>query len=174
MLADGGPDTLAAPVDMFKHVVGHITSGVAVITTSVDGRRYGMTASSVTSLSAEPPMMLACLNASSSTCDAVTRSGAYVVNVLGADQQHVARQFAARRMESADKFGDVRTVPDVDLGLPVIEGALASLTCEVVEQMTGGSHIVFFGRVLRAAARDGQPLAYYRGAFGRFGPHSVS
>jgi 4-nitrophenol 2-monooxygenase / 4-nitrocatechol 4-monooxygenase, reductase component len=155
----------SVPVDWFKHVVGHITAGVAIVTCADDGVMYGMTASSVTSLSAEPPMMLACLNASSSTCPAVGRAGGYVVNVLGYNHQRLARQFAAH---SADKFRDVATVADPDLGHPVIRDALANITCEVVDRMAGGSHIVYFGRVIRATVHDGQPLAYYRGKFGRF------
>lgn len=148
----------------FRHVVGHLASGVTVVTTEADGRRHGMTASSVTSLSMDPPMMLACLNNGAPTSDAVSASGTYVVNVLGEQQGELARQFATA---SSDKFrgASVRTGM---LGLPLLDDALAHIECEVVERVVGGTHTIFLGRVAAASANDGQPLTYFRGGFGRF------
>ncbi len=123
-----------------------------------------MTASSVTSLSMDPPMMLACINNSVPTADAVTASGRYVVNVLGEHQGELARQFATA---SRDKFRDV-SVRTGALGLPLLADALAHLECEVVERVVGGTHTIFLGRVVSATAGDGQPLTYFRGGFGRF------
>jgi flavin reductase (DIM6/NTAB) family NADH-FMN oxidoreductase RutF/DNA-binding GntR family transcriptional regulator len=148
----------------FRHVVGHLASGVTVVTTSHDGERFGMTASSVTSLSADPPLMLACINNSVPTAAAVSRAGKYVVNVLGATQGELARQFA---MPSNDKFRSV-PVHAGELGLPLLSDALAHIECDVVEQVVGGTHSIFIGRVVSATAGHGQPLTYFRGDFGRF------
>lgn len=148
----------------FRHVVGHLPSGVTVVTTAAGGRRHGMTASSVTSLSMDPPMMLACINNAVPTADAVTASGRYVVNVLGEHQGELARQFATA---SRDKFRDV-SVRTGALGLPLLADALAHLECEVAERVVGGTHTIFLGRVVSATAGDGQPLTYFRGGFGRF------
>jgi flavin reductase (DIM6/NTAB) family NADH-FMN oxidoreductase RutF/DNA-binding GntR family transcriptional regulator len=159
--------TAAAPVvdpHTFRHVVGHLPSGVTVITTKVGGRRYGMTASSVTSLSADPPMMLACLNNAVPTADAVSRSGAYVVNILGEHQGELAQQFA---VASRDKFRSVAVREGVG-GMPLLGDALAHIECEVTETVVGGTHTIFLGRVVSASAGAGQPLTYYRGGFGRF------
>jgi flavin reductase (DIM6/NTAB) family NADH-FMN oxidoreductase RutF/DNA-binding GntR family transcriptional regulator len=148
----------------FRHVVGHLPSGVTVVTSAVDGKRYGMTASSVTSLSADPPLMLACINNAVPTADAVSRSGRYVVNILGEHQGELAKQFA---IASKDKFRSVR-VREGSTGLPLLADALAHIECEVTEQVVGGTHSIFIGRVVSATAGDGQPLTYYRGGFGRF------
>lgn len=148
----------------FRHVVGHLASGVTVVTTTDEGVRYGMTVSSVTSLSADPPMMLACLNNSVPTADAVSRSGAYAVNVLGEAHGALAQKFA---VPSTDKFAGV-DVHDGVLKLPLITEALAHLECEVVERVVGGTHTIFLGRVMAATARSGQPLTYFQGGFGRF------
>lgn len=159
--------TSAAPaVDPlhFRHVVGHLASGVTVVTTSVEDRRFGMTASSVTSLSAEPPMMLACINSSVPTADAVAQAGAYVVNILGEHQGELAKQFA---VASSDKFRSVRLTSG-ELGLPMLGDALAHIECEVTEKVVGGTHSIFLGRVVSATANDGHPLTYFRGGFGRF------
>ncbi len=159
--------TEAAPLvdpQQFRHVVGHLPSGVTVITTKAGGRRYGMTASSVTSLSADPPMMLACINNSVPTADAVARSGRYVVNILGEHQGELAHQFA---VASKDKFRSVAVREGGD-GMPLLGDALAHIECEVSETVVGGTHTIFLGRVVSATAGAGQPLTYYRGGFGRF------
>lgn len=148
----------------FRHVVSHLASGVTVITTRVDGADHGMTASSVTSLSVEPPLMLACLNNSAPTTAAVARAGRFVVNVLAQGHEDIAHQFAA---PSADKFRGVALERGAD-GMPRIGAALAHLECEVTERVTGGTHSIFIGHVVVAAAHEGRPLTYFRGGFGRF------
>ncbi|OZM77097.1 flavin reductase [Pseudonocardia sp. MH-G8] len=158
------PDLPACDAETFRHVVGHLPSGVTVVTTRTPQAAFGMTASSVTSLSLSPPMMLACLNKSSPTSAAVARAGAYAVNVLGQGHEHLAQQFAVR---SDRKFAGVEVV-DGALGLPLLADALAHIECEVVEEVTGGTHRVFLGRVVGATAARGTPLTYFRGGFGRF------
>jgi flavin reductase (DIM6/NTAB) family NADH-FMN oxidoreductase RutF/DNA-binding FadR family transcriptional regulator len=139
-------------------------SGVVVITTSEDGRPSGMTVSAVSSLSMDPPMLLACLNTSSRTQEAVTRSGVFAVNILAQGQGELAARFA--RSGAADKFDGVghRTG---NTGVPLLDGALAVVECRVVEVVTGGTHRVFIGRVLHAESAEGSPLAYFRGRFGK-------
>jgi flavin reductase (DIM6/NTAB) family NADH-FMN oxidoreductase RutF/DNA-binding GntR family transcriptional regulator len=148
----------------FRHVVGHLPSGVTLVTTRTAEGDFGMTASSVTSLSVSPPMMLACLNRSSVTCTAVAEAGAYVVNVLGQGHGHLAQQFATA---GADKFTGVRVTRGLR-DLPVLADALARIECEVVEEVSAATHTIFLGRVVRADAAEGSPLTYFRGGFGRF------
>ncbi len=150
--------------ETFRRVAGHFASGVTVVTTRADGTDYGTTASSVASLSLTPPMMLVCLNKESTTGQAVRRSGVYAVNVLSQGQAQLARTFAAK---GGDKFGGVSYWPG-QLGVPLLAGALAHIECRVTEQVSGGTHTVFLGEVESAAAEEGNPLAYYRGDFGRF------
>jgi flavin reductase (DIM6/NTAB) family NADH-FMN oxidoreductase RutF len=150
----------------FRRVVGHLASGVTVITCAVEGKPHGMTASSVTSLSADPPMMLACVNRAAPTSVAIRAAGGFVVNVLGAGQEHVAQQFAR---PSDDKFADVATTYGA-LSMPVLREALAYLECEVCDYVDAGTHTILLGRVVDASASDGEPLAYFRGGFGRLQP----
>lgn len=149
--------------EVFRHTVGHFASGVTVITTTEGEELFGTTASAVSSLSAEPPMMLVCLNRSSRTHDAVVASGRYAVNILSDRQGDLARHFARK---GDDKFTGI----DHEVsghGLPLLGDALATIECAVVDTAVGGTHTVFLGRVLEATAREGEPLAYYRGAFGK-------
>jgi flavin reductase (DIM6/NTAB) family NADH-FMN oxidoreductase RutF len=149
---------------VFREVVGHFTTGVAVVTTRHGDVRFGVTASAVSSLSVDPPMLLVCLNRRLPTCDAIGAAGAFAVNILAESQGELARQFATRH---PDKFRGVRTA-DGDLRLPMIVDALAHLECRVRERVDAATHAVFLGEVQTAQALGGSPLTYFRGAFGRF------
>ena len=154
--------TPVADQQVFRDVIGRFTSGVTVITTSLDGVRFGTTASAFSSLSMEPPMVLVCLNKTSDTQAAVLKAGAFAVNILSEGQQDIAYRFARK----GDKFGDL----EHDTGrrdVPVLRDTLAHLECDVGETVTGGTHTVFLAHVTLAAGHDGTPLTYYRGRFGR-------
>lgn len=147
----------------FRNVVGHFASGVTVITAAAGGQLYGSTVSAVSSLSMDPPMMLICLNRSSATHGAVLEAGRLAVNILAHGQEPLAMNFAASK---GSKYEDV----DYSLspyGVPLLDGALANIECVVEETAAGGTHTVFLARVVSAAARPGEPLAYFRGKFGR-------
>ena len=151
--------------ELFRDVIGRFATGVTVITARCDGVDYGMTASAVTSLSLEPPMLLVCVNRDNATYRAIDRSRAFGVSILHEDQGEVAAHFASRH---PDKFAASETV-EGQLGLPLVAGALATLECSVSEHFVGGTHEVFMGRIVVARGVEGVPLTYFRGAFGRFG-----
>lgn len=148
----------------FRNVIGHFASGVTVITTTADGRPHGTTASAVTSLALEPPMLLVCMNRESATGVAMATSGAFAVNILGEEHGELAIRFARK---GHDKFEGV-ALADGERGQPLLAGAIAHLECRVTEQVAAGTHTVFIAEVEAATAQIGAPpLAYYRGRFGR-------
>lgn len=147
----------------YRDVIGCFATGVTVITTRDEDRRFGTTASAVSSLSLEPPMLLICMNRESETGRAIAQTGRFVVNILAEDQDHLATQFARK---DPDKFQGVAITPGQH-GEPMLNGALAHLECRVTEQVLGGTHTVYLGEVDRASGRNGTPLAYFRGQFGR-------
>jgi flavin reductase (DIM6/NTAB) family NADH-FMN oxidoreductase RutF len=149
--------------DEFREVISHFASGVTVITALHDERVYGTTASAVTSLSLDPPMLLVCMNKQSETGRAVAQSKRFGVNILGADQVDLAERFAQK---GGDKFAGVPVSPG-KWGEPLFDEALATLECRVAEETTGGTHYVFLAEVESGAARGGAPLAYFKGKFGR-------
>jgi flavin reductase (DIM6/NTAB) family NADH-FMN oxidoreductase RutF/DNA-binding FadR family transcriptional regulator len=135
-----------------------------VITAAHDGRRYGTTASAVSSLSLEPPMLLVCLNRQSATGRAVEGSGRFAVNVLAQGQDALAHRFAVK---GDDKFAGLEIALGDD-DVPLLADALALYQCRVVEHVTGGTHSVFLAEVYDVRTREGEaPLAYFRGQFGR-------
>lgn len=148
----------------FRDIIGHFASGVTVITALHEGQPFGTTASAVSSLSLEPPMVLICLNKTSSTEKAISGSQRFAVNILGEDQAQEAMQFATK--SAAEKFQGISIV-EGEWGEPLLGDALAILECRVAERVTGGTHSVFLAEVERASARSGAPLAYFRGQFGR-------
>lgn len=148
---------------VFRDVVGRFASGVTVVTTAVAGRPFGTTASAMSSLSMDPPMLLVCLNRTSSTQAAVLEAGTFAVNILCDSQAGLAGQFARK---GDDRFAGVE-VRTGRTGAPLIEGSLATLECRTVETVTGGTHTVFLAQVVGAQARELEPLTYFRGRFGR-------
>ncbi|HWI71333.1 MAG TPA: flavin reductase family protein [Baekduia sp.] len=168
---DVGDDALAEArrpgitAEVFKEAMGRFVSGVTVVTAVDGGRPVGTTANAVSSLSAEPPMLIICMNRTSTTGAAIRASGCFAVNVLAEDQADLAQRFATK---DPDKFQGVDARPGLD-GVPLLSGSLATLECRVVEEAVGGTHSVFLAEVATASAREGAPLTYYRSQFGRLG-----
>ncbi|HEY3992075.1 MAG TPA: flavin reductase family protein [Ktedonobacteraceae bacterium] len=154
----------------FRHVMGHFASGIAIITTRHKGIDYGLTANAVSSLSLDPPMLLICVNKASNTQRAISQSQVFAVNILQEKQSEIARQFASSH---TDKFGG-RNISYGELDVPLLDDMLATLECRVIEEVTGGTHSVFLAEVQSAQAKEGMPLAYYRGKMGRFESTSVA
>ncbi|WP_433622121.1 flavin reductase family protein [Nocardia sp. CA-120079] len=150
----------------FRDVVGRFTSGVTVITTVHEGIRRGITVSAFTSLSDDPPSVVVCLNRKSATGRAVRVTRRFAVNILTEQQLAHAGSFARR---GDDKFAGIPIVDEA--GVPLLDGALAHLICEVDQDIESGTHVVLLARVTAVWARESMPLAYYRGAFGRFVPN---
>lgn len=149
----------------FRNAMGHLISGVSVITTHADGVDYGLTASAVSSVSLEPPMLLVCVNQNTGTCHAISKSKSFGVNILHAEQGGVGIQFAT---PSDDKFRGIQISRGID-NQPLLDDALVSIECRVVEEMTGGTHSVFLAEVQQAnITPDKEPLAYYKGKFGDY------
>lgn len=150
--------------DHMRRAIGRFASGVTIITTHYSGSDYGLTASAVSALSLDPPMLLICVNKSSYTQQAIKASGVFAVNILQEKHIDVARRFATSH---ADKFDGLR-ITYGSLGVPLLDGMLATLECHVTMEVPGGTHTVFLAEVHSAQANEGMPLAYFRGRMGRF------
>jgi len=158
---DGG-DVSAAD---FRNAIGHFATGVTVITSvGGDGQPVGTTASAVTSLSLDPPLILVCFDRSSRTLESLVGHGAFAVNVLGARQQHLSANFARRGLAAA--WDEVRHRRG-RTGSPRIDGVIATLECTVEHRLAGGDHEIVVGRVreVETTADDASPLIYWRGRY---------
>jgi 3-hydroxy-9,10-secoandrosta-1,3,5(10)-triene-9,17-dione monooxygenase reductase component len=155
-----------------RAAMGHFATGVAVITASDgEGRPFGTTANAISSLSLDPPLVLACLRRESETLVALRATGRFAVNVLGADQRELSDRFA-RRTEPETWAGVAHRLPD---GVPVLDGALATVECAIHEIADGGDHVIVIGHVVAVGHPDDhvEPLLFYRGAYAALGGGEV-
>lgn len=144
----------------------HFPTGVSVVTSLREGEPRGVTVSAFASVSADPPLVLICINREARSYLYISSSKVFCVNLLAGDQQHLAERFSGKLREN--QFEGVDYAIDTT-GAPVLSGAVAHFDCEVVEEHHAGSHSIFIGRVLACASRAGSPLGYYNGGFHDFG-----
>ncbi|HLO77340.1 MAG TPA: flavin reductase family protein [Magnetospirillum sp.] len=153
----------------FRKALGCFASGVTVITTQHPETEapVGVTVSAFSSLSLEPPLVLFCLGNKTSSMEAYKKSGHFAVNILSESQRDLSIRFASR---SEDKWAGVKWERGL-AGVPLLNGCLTSLECQLVNVMDGGDHQVFIGEVKNLTHQEGgSPLIYFRGAYLDFGP----
>jgi flavin reductase (DIM6/NTAB) family NADH-FMN oxidoreductase RutF len=148
----------------FKVALSRWVTGVTVVTTrSRGGEIAGLTASSFTSVSLDPPLVLFCLAHTSTSKPAFDDTNGFVVNILNESQQAMSSRFA---QQGGDKFADIGWRPGLH-GMPLLDDALAQLECRITARHPGGDHTIVVGEVERIDVRDDQPLIFYRGAYHR-------
>jgi flavin reductase (DIM6/NTAB) family NADH-FMN oxidoreductase RutF len=153
---------LTVSPDEFRSVLGRFPSGVTVVTTKgPDGSDSGMTVSAFCSVSLEPPLVLICIEKSASAYQALTGSTGFVVNILSAGQEQIARRFAIVDIDRFEGVGYSRS----QTGFAVLDDALGLIECRTVAQHDAGDHTVIVGEVEGARAGMGTPLLYYRGGY---------
>jgi len=151
------------PVDaaLLRSTMAGFPTGVAIVTTEVDGEPHGMTVNSLTSVSLAPPLMLVCLTRGARTTAAVAKRKAFALHLLSRRQQALSNRFAGRgkaHFEGLDLEFD-------EGGLPVLPAGIGRLRCAVETTHAGGDHDIVVGRVLTCEPRDGTPLLFHRGRY---------
>src|SRR4051794_1203397 len=145
----------------FRRCLGQFATGVTVITTVWQGKPVGVTASSFSSLSLDPPLILWSIALTSRSCSAFRHSKHFAVNILKADQIDFSQRFST---PAEDKFKDVDWQPGC-LGSPTLPGILTLIECSTETVLAGGDHIILVGRVKRYARFPGSPLLYAQGRY---------
>lgn len=136
-------------------------TGVTVVTTVYGGQFSGMTVSSFTSVSLEPPTVLVCLSKDSACHPFVLKSGVYAVSMLGVGQHELSNRFAGFDPTVTDRFEGVE-VTTAATGSPLLPGAIAHLDCEVRSMHETTTHTIFFAEVVYAQVDEGKmPLVYH-------------
>jgi 3-hydroxy-9,10-secoandrosta-1,3,5(10)-triene-9,17-dione monooxygenase reductase component len=146
----------------FRETMGHFATGVCVVTAMGRDGPAGLTTNAVASLSLEPQLLLVCFDNESRTLPVVRDARRFAVNVLRAGQEELAVTFASKAMPE-EKFAAVTHT--VDHGVPVLDGALAWLACDLLSLHLGGDHTIGIGAVTQMDHGEGEPLVYYRGAY---------
>ncbi|MFB4316046.1 flavin reductase family protein [Actinomadura sp. 21ATH] len=160
------PDLALDPA-RFRRALALHAAGVVVVTAAAGGGPAGLTATSFSSVSLDPPLVSFYVDRSSTTWPALREAGRFAVNILAGDQSALAARFARR---GVDRFAPpTRWHPD-EHGTPLLDGVCAHLLCVPYDTIAIGDHVLAVGRVTGAAVRDDRPLLYHRGRFGRFHP----
>ena len=150
----------------FRGAMRHLIGGVSVITAGRSQDITGMTVTSVSSLSVDPPTLIVSINRESSSWPLIKRLGVFGVNILTADQIGIAERFAGKSgSKGADRFAGVQWLTRAS-GVPLLEGALAAIDCEVEDVVERHSHAIVIGRVLGIqASRRTASLGYWQGQY---------
>ncbi|OLD43422.1 MAG: hypothetical protein AUI63_07840 [Gemmatimonadetes bacterium 13_1_40CM_2_60_3] len=142
--------------------LGRFPSGVTVVTTrGADGSDQGMTVSAFCSLSLDPPLVLICIEHSASVHEALTTAPGFVVNILAARQEQIARRFSIVDIERFEGVGFTRS----SSGYAILDDILGLIECRRVALHDGGDHTIIVGEVEATRIENGTPLLYYRGGY---------
>ncbi len=149
----------------FRKAMSCFASGVTIVTTEADGVPFGMTVSAFCSVSLVPPLVLVCIEKSARIHEAIPKAERFAVNILRAGQEAISNTFASR---TGDRFEGIR-VREGKLKVPLLDDSLAIVECRLHASLPGGDHTIFVGEVVAAAIGEGEPLLYFRSAYGTIG-----
>jgi flavin reductase (DIM6/NTAB) family NADH-FMN oxidoreductase RutF len=164
---DGHAALASVERSRFVQAMGRAASCVTVVATDGKAGRFAVTVSAMSSVSAEPPLVLACIRRESPANRAIRANRVFAISVLADCQAHVSDTFAGRPQQGEPfdfTIGDWRRAVT---GSPCLDGAVATFDCALWSCHEAGSHTVFIGRVLAAGEGEAAPLLYTRRSYGR-------
>jgi|SRR5579863_1497884 len=131
----------------FREAMSRVGAAVHIVTTDGPAGRAGVTASAVTSVSAEPPTMLFCLNKTSRAASLLLQNGVFCINTLASAHQDLSDIFAGRTQHCADERFAAADWGALTTGAPVLASALAAFDCRLIEAKEMSTHLILIGRV---------------------------
>lgn len=159
--------------DDFRTAMRHLAGGVSIITAGRGEEITGMTVTSVSSLSVDPPTLIVSVNREASSWPVLKRHGFFGINILAADQLEIAERFSGKGgLKGAERFAGAQWTIRRS-GAPLLVGALAAIDCAVEETIERHSHAIVIGRVLDipdaqlriGASGHTAALAYWQGRY---------
>lgn len=144
----------------YREAMSRFGAAVHVVTTAGPAGRYGFTASAVTSVSDDPPTLLVCQNRASEANPAFKANGRLCVNTLAAAQEFLSPVFAGMTDRDMNARFDAAAWDILTTGAPVLQGALVSFDCRIVQVLEVGTHSVLFCEVEAIATGEGDGLIY--------------
>ena len=148
----------------FRRACGRFSTGVAIASVlDAQGTPHGLTVSSFTSASLEPPLVLICLGHRVSVIDAFRASAHFGINVLAEGQRDLAERFSRKGQDRFDGLNWRRG----KTGVPILAGVLAAIECAVRQRFTAGDHDVFVGEMVAARETGGAPLIHFASHYRR-------
>lgn len=150
-------------ISQFKEAMSRFPSGVTVITTNFGKQFFGFTASSFTSVSLKPPLILFCLNKNSYSIGGFEKSDKFAVSILAEHQTDISEHFAQSR---PNKFTEIAYELGAATACPLIDGAICHIECRKYASYEAGDHIIFIGEVINIVIKnDLKPLVYFHKSY---------
>ncbi len=159
-MSSKGPAGRLEPVasEEFRRACGRFATGVTVAgVLDGAGTPHGLTVSSFTSVSLEPPLALICLGHAVTSIDVFRESPYFAINVLAEHQRELSDRFATKGFDRFDGLAWERG----EHGVPLLADALAAMEFAVVRRVAAGDHDIFIGQMVRARVAEGDPLIYF-------------
>jgi flavin reductase (DIM6/NTAB) family NADH-FMN oxidoreductase RutF len=155
-------EEISVTADEFRRACGRFATGVTIATVlDGQGAPHGLTVSSFTSVSLDPPLVLICLGHAVTVIDYFRKATHFGINVLTAEQRSLSDRFARKGLDRFDGLEWERGA----CGVPLLPGVLAAIECRTHERFTSGDHDIFVGRMERMRVTDGAPLLYYASGY---------
>jgi flavin reductase (DIM6/NTAB) family NADH-FMN oxidoreductase RutF len=155
------PQHISVEPEALRLVMRQWTTGVTIVSAKVGKEQHGMTVSSFTSISLDPPLVAVSLARDSRTYRLIESSDVFGVTILRDDQQELSDRFSGRIADNQDRFSGLDSF-NLTTGVSFIHGGLAWLDCQVVSKLDSGNTTVFLGEVVATRLGDGgAPLLYY-------------
>ncbi|MGE0166979.1 flavin reductase family protein [Nocardioides sp.] len=153
----------------FRRVLGHLPTGVVVVSSRTASGVVGMAVNSITSVSLNPRLVSICAATSSSTWPQIRRAGRYCISILADHHESASRQFS----KPGDRFAGLTW--HERKGGPALDDAVAWLDCELYAEYAAGDHTIAVGSVIDlGAVDDRRALVLFRGTYGQFVPNGQS
>jgi len=165
MSREGVPESpQAVSSDVFRRACGRFATGVAIAgAIDANGVPHGLTVNSFSSVSLDPPLILICLAHAIAAIDVFRQSRHFGLSVLREDQRVLSERFAMRLDDRFESLAWRRG----QTGVPLLDGALASIECETRHRVAAGDHDIFIAEMLHAAVHEGEPLIYFASDYSR-------
>lgn len=158
----------SADAQLFREVIRHLASGVTIITSSLQGKPVGLTATAVCSVSVSPPTLLISLGSASHTAAGVAETGVFAVHLL----PHKARKYAEQFASAGEHFVGVEYSIAPESNVPLLRDVLGWFLCDVQQVVPAADHMIFLGRVIQCELKDKRPdpLLYFDRGYRKLAP----
>lgn len=150
----------------YREIMREVASPVSIVASGVPGKRNGLTATAVCSVSDAPPTLLVCVKQNTSAHDDLLKSEFFSINFLTPDQQAEAEQFAGQNGAQGEDRFSIGNWKSGEFGAPILANSLCSLECQLVSHQAVATHTLFFGTLVSGSKNDAAAaLLYQRGLF---------
>jgi flavin reductase (DIM6/NTAB) family NADH-FMN oxidoreductase RutF len=151
----------------FRRACGRFSTGVAIASVmDSQGAPHGLTVSSFTSVSLDPPLILICLGHEVTSIDIFRKASHFAINILAEDQRDLSTRFARKGHDRFDGLEWRRG----ESGAPLLAGVLAEIECALYQRVPAGDHDILIGEMLSVRVHRGEPLVYFASRYRRLAP----